>query len=203
MSYHSVRDGEFSGVFDGPIDGSVFACPVKSCLNQGLSKNSNRNVSLHVSILPRLLKCLRCRGGSYLKRRKSTWSFRKIWGDDPWIWTCPRCDAERLFAANNPTGFDDERVLEVALLTSYHSSPFRFSDGELWGSLHFRYSAPYRIQSQQSIEKCHNDRMGITTDVEHRTQKLEHVLDAIRRALCLEREMSGDKNVNGTLGPGS
>ena len=77
MSHPSVRDGEFPGVFDGPIDGIAFACPVKSCLNQGLSKNSNRKVSLHVSILPRLLKCLRCRGGSYLKHRKSTWSFRR------------------------------------------------------------------------------------------------------------------------------
>ena len=34
----------------------------------------------------------------------------------------------------------------------------------------------------------------------NRTQKFEHILDAIRRALCLEREMSEDKSVNGTLG---
>ena len=192
MSLHPLIDGEFHGVFDGSIDGSAFACPVTSCLNQGLSKNSNRKVSLHVSMLPRLLRFLTCRGGSNLKQRKSNSSFSKIWGDDPWIWTCPKCDARRLLEANYPTGFADECVLEVAPMTSYNSSPFKFSDGELWGSLNFRYSAPFRVQSQQSIDKCRNDKLGITTNLEHRTQKAEHILGAI------SREMSDDANLNGT-----
>ena len=170
-------------MFDNSIDGSVFACQVTSCLNQGLSKNSNRKVSLHISILPRLLRCLRCRGGSSLKQQKSNSSFSKIWGDDPWIWTCPKCDARRVFEANYPTGFADECVLEVAPMTSYNSSLAKFSDGEPWGSLNFRYSAPFRVQSQQSIDKCRNDKLGITTNLEHRTQKAERILDAIRRAL--------------------
>ena len=145
MSLHPAVDGEFCGMVNNSNGGSMFACPAIGCLNQGLSQNSNREVSLHISILPRLLRCLRCRGGSTLKQRKANSSFSKIWGDDAWIWTCSKCGAERLFAANYPTGFADERVLEVVPMTSYNSSPFNFTDGELWGSLNFRYSAPCRV----------------------------------------------------------
>ena len=41
--------------------------------------------------------------------------------------------------------------------------------------------------------------VSLRTNIEHRTQKSEHILDAVRRALCLEREMSDDANLNGTL----
>ena len=108
MSLHREVDGEFRGVFHNLNEGSVIACPVNSSLKKRLSKNSNRKVSLHISILPRLWRCWMCRGGSTLKQRKSNSSFSKIWGEHPWIWTCQKCDAERLFAANNPTGFADE-----------------------------------------------------------------------------------------------
>lgn len=113
----------FSGSIDDSYDGSMLACPAASCLKRG-------KVCLYVCITPRLLKCTRCRGRSALVHSKSN-SFSRIWCDDSWIWTCPHCDAERLFGANNPTGYADERVLDVVPMTSYNSSPFTFSDGEL------------------------------------------------------------------------